>query len=225
MIMKKLTLLSVLGLAMFAPMAPKPAEAQISKVGGGYLLRIKHVKGAVQKYRVTTTMAAMGKPMIIDVTSKVVGVKGKVGTVESTVTMTMNGQKGKPQISKMEVNDRGQIVGGDKNQMMLPMALPEKPVAVGSKWSGEMNAQGMVTKSQYVFNGVKKVNGRDVADISFTLTGGMPGSKVAGKGKSMVLVSDGSLQSLNMDMNLSIPTPKGQKPQKPMAMSMVMQRL
>lgn len=225
MTMKKLTLLSVLGLAMFAPMAPKPAEAQISKVGGGYLLRIKYVKGAVQKYRLTTTVPAMGKPMIVDVTSKVLSVKGKVGTVESSVTMIMNGKRGTPTVSKMEVNDRGQIVGGDNNQMVLPMSLPLKPVSVGAKWTGEMSAQGMVTKSSYVFNGVKKVNGKDVADISFTMTGGMQGSKVTGKGKSMVLVSDGSLQSMNLNMTMTMPTQKGQKPASPMAMSMAMQRL
>lgn len=191
------------------------AQAQITKVGSAYKFRMKHTPGKTitQNVSIATSIAMGEKPMVMNIViptkMKCTGQKGTVYTVAVTSgPMSMGGKPfngSKAETTTVKINDRGQMVDGNgpKGVNFNNMELPEKPLAVGATWTGKINmpqGQGQVD-AKYKFNGIKIVNGKQVAVIGVSMTmDGMMG-KMTGSGTMNLLVADG--QPLNMNVNMA----------------------
>ena len=82
------------------------------------------------------------------------------------------------------------------------MAMPEKPIKPGAVWTAilPVNMGGMIQRldGRYVFAGMKKVDGLDVAVVTYSLTG-----FASGTGRLMLLTSDGSLYGNDTHISLN----------------------
>jgi len=227
--LKKLGFTAVLGMALLSPMATKPADAQITAQSGGYLLRIKYVKGQTMKYVANMTMAQMGQPMRMNISSKVLDFQKGIATVEAKVTMSGGPSKTapKPTTSTVKVDTRGRVVGGDSGSIAATggPTLPEGPVKVGQSWNGTVKSMGGGNvKATYTLAGVKSVAGKQAAEITVKMNGDMGGSKMSGAGRMMLMMADGSLLNSSINMNFTVPSQSSSSKPQVMKMSMTMQR-
>lgn len=210
--MKKLIgLVFALGaLAAFAP-------AQIVKKGNGYLFRMKFSKGAVIRYTVKSTSPGLGgpksPPMKINfpMVWNVLNVQGGVATIKALVGPVMLGQQQVLAQSQttVSIDGRGQSVGNTSTGQQITPTLPLNPIRVGASWSATMPIQGAAgaqsdLTATYKFVGIKNVGGKQVALLSITTKGASRGS-----GTMQLLVSDGTLFSSHLSVDLKIQTPDG----------------
>ena len=208
--------------ACFAILIPSAASAQIKKVGGSYLLRLKFKAGTVKKYNLVTAitglpasaMGGSGGPMKLTgtLTEKVISVAGNKGTlqVETSAMALATGQTfGQPQTQTVTIDDLGND-GGAGNAPGYGVHLPQKAVKVGESWTQSMAMPGAMGSGQggatatYKFNGIKSVGGKSLADISFAISSN--GLLKGGSGHAYLLPVDGSLSQMDMKMSVSNPS-------------------
>lgn len=205
---------AALGLTLVGPFIPRTADAQISKQGNAYLLRIRYTKGQTINYTITTSGGPANMRMQARMTVR--DVRNGVATVESRITMpNMRGQGGQvpePMTSTMQVNNRGQVVSGNAGMTAAASpTLPERPVRIGESWTGNVgggaagNAGNL--SARYTLVGVRRQGNREIAEISMTMTGAMgaggSANRMTGQGRMILLTSDGSLLSGNVNFNMS----------------------
>ncbi|MBL8060505.1 MAG: hypothetical protein JNK63_07315 [Chthonomonas sp.] len=208
--LKNLLLIGALGLALTTVQAPRPANAQVTKSGPGYLLRIKWVKGQVMKYNITMSGSMMPKPQVISSIMTVKDVKNGIATVESKVTMPSTGssRNTKPQVSTMKIDSRGKVIGESNGSLTgaATPTFPQGPVKIGQSWKGDMSvSQGMNLNATYTLISVKTVNGKMIAEVGQRVTGSMGEmGSMAGNGKVEIYGTDGSVRGGNMAMSLTM---------------------
>jgi hypothetical protein len=161
--------------------------------------------------------------VVQDVQRGVASVKVTVGPI------SMNGQSmGQPaQTQDLKIDARGQIVGGAQGATSgFQTQLPEKPITVGGTWTATMPMAGMgsnqTVKTIYKFLGMRTVDGKRMADLEVTVSG-TGQMAMSGKGRALMLASDGSLYRNTLDMKATIPAAQGAKPQT-MALNVLMTR-
>jgi hypothetical protein len=185
-------------------------SAQVSKSGDGYTLRMKFTKGQKISYETTTTVDMAGmQPMKMPMTMTVTDVKDGIYTVKYSVG-AIGGQK--PQDITLKMNSQGKLVEGNAAGQALTGAgnvqLPTKPVKVGESWSSTAETPVMGSKmkvnSTYTFKGIKKVGGKDVAEIAIKMTSSGGAVGVTGTGTMTLMVSDGSLHGSTMNIKTSM---------------------
>jgi hypothetical protein len=198
------------------------ADAQITKQGNGYLLRMKFAPKMSATYSMVSKGSGAGQTFTTTMTVKqtVQSVKNGVATMVYNVSgMTMNGQKSTqtPQAITVQVNNRGKIMGNSTgNQMMnSSIELPAGPVPIGGKWSAKMTVPAgpmgnLTMNSNYKLSGVKTVNGIPCAVIEVSGTGKSAQMNVTTKGTLLLRLSDGSLQSTNQTQTMAMTMGGGQ---------------
>lgn len=226
--------LRFLGILAVAASLASISTAQITKQGGGYLLRMKFAKGAKMSYSMVVSGNASGNafsmntPMTMTVTSTS-GTNGTLAYSVGPMKMTMNGTPmnagaSQPMKSTVTMDNRGKVLGGGAGSSPSgSITLPAQPIPVGGTWSGSTSVAGgpggaMKVSGNYKLLGITSVNGISCARIAVTLTGS-GASSVSGSGTIYLAVSDGSL--VKNDTKMSVKTP--QLP-KPMAMTMTINR-
>lgn len=201
---------------------PAAADAQIHKQGKGYLFRAKFKKGETLKYDMNTTITGMPQPMVISmpmqmtvdaVAKEIADITAKVGPI------SMNGKPfdgGQAQTSKMKMNRMGKVVGGGQGSVGVGASLPEKPLAIGGTYTSPLPLGPAVgggdALATYKFVGIKKVDGKSVAEMAVTVGSDGP-SKVEGSGTIYLLVSDASLHKASLAMKMVAP-PSARAPGK-----------
>jgi hypothetical protein len=200
-------------LAAFAVMGP--VAAQITRQGDGFLFRAKWTKGQTMRYNMATSMGgaqgskstptAMNMPMVY----RVADVKGGVATVEMTIG-PMSGMKGaEPEKVSVRIDQRGRIVGGDERIRQMSMSssieFPERPIRLGHTWTTDQRVQGMSVRSTYRFAEMKTIGGRQVAVLTFQMSGdGQGGMKISGDGTIMLRAEDGSMHSMSSNPTMQM---------------------
>lgn len=200
----------------------KPADAQITKQGAGYLFRMKFVPNAKSSYKVTATNPMSSTPITMAMSQMIKSVKNGIATIEFRITSSSQGNVPKDPMT-MQMDSRGKLVSGSGGAMGMGnnIELPEGPIAIGQTWKGSVSGgQGMKVSASYKFVGLKKVGNFDCAQVAVTSTGGMQNMKMNGSGTVYLRLSDGSAQSMNMSMNMTMTPPSDTKGGgKPMNMS------
>lgn len=208
---------ALLGTALLPGLAP----AQIKKSGGGYLLRLKFTQGQTIRHRVSTTVTGLpsmgGSSSVIKngvmkltgtMTEVVQSVTGNVATISSTVgPFSVPGNPTPLAPAKTvtaRVNELGEPVGGSQAGG-LGARFPKGVLKVGQAWSAAVPSTGMSSAgsptAKFTFQGIKKVNGKDLAVIAVTV---VPTAQFkSGKGTMYFQPSNGMLSSgtLNFEMN------------------------
>lgn len=225
-------------------LATANANAQVTKVGDGYLFRVKYAKGKTTHYQMTTkttlppgaagpsSTKPMTMSMVAPLTMTVVSVQGNKATVKSDVgAMTMNGQPmSKPSSTEMTIDDRGQIVGKVKGagagmgMENLSGTLPDKPLKVGQSFTAnrtmtQMN-QNIQMKATSTFVGIKNVGGKQLAEMALKISG-TGSATMSGTGTSYYNLADGSLNNMSMITSMTMAIP-GQPQKMNMKVSMDM---
>lgn len=199
------------------------STAQIAKSGSGYLFRAKYARGQKMSYGMAMSMPSLGgaggtkvnSPLVMTVRS----VNKGVATVDvATGPVTMNGKsQGAKEVQTVQIDSRNRAVGGKAGfEAMASFAFPEKPISVGSKWSGDMDlatpmAGKVKMKATYTFVGVKTVKGKPVAEVKTSFTGNAMG-KITGGGTTLLLLSDGSLYNASAKVKVEIQMDKNSAP-------------
>lgn len=200
----------------------KPADAQITKQGAGYLFRMKFVPNAKSSYTVTATNPMSSTPIKMAMAQTVKSVKNGVATIEFKITSSSQGNVPKDPMT-MQMDTRGRLVGSSGGAMGMGnnIELPEGPIAIGQSWKGSVSgAQGMKISATYKFIGIKKIGNFDCAQIAVSSSGGMQNMKMNGTGNVYMRLTDGSAQSMNMSMNMTMTPPSNAKGgSKPMNMT------
>jgi hypothetical protein len=195
------------------------ADAQVTKSGNGHLLRVRYTKGQAMDYTVTTSVTVPGaqgqQPARSRITAplsmRVQDVARGIATVkiESGPAMV----DGKPQGQKTETTVRldnrnqpqGQAGGGVES--MAAAILPANAVTVGQRWTSTATVnvmnQPMNLSVTYTFRGVRRVGGRDVAEIQAQYTG-KGFATFTGSGTTLLRVADGTLQSSVVSLRANI---------------------
>ncbi|MGV3618246.1 MAG: hypothetical protein ACO1SV_23205 [Fimbriimonas sp.] len=180
------------------------ASAQVTPSGGGYLLRVKYSTGQVLRYASTNSVGGAtgrgdGLVISLPIVMRVTEVKGKVAKARLTVGPAKNGNQilNNSQTVVMTLNNRNQG-GGEGQSTGVTAQLPERPVKVGQTWTAVApisTASGQVQRlnATYRFQGVKKVGGKSVAVITYSVNGAATGT-----GTMTLLQGDGTLWSNNM---------------------------
>lgn len=199
---------------------PLPADAQVTKSGPGFLLRMKWTKGAVMKYSISASSPMNPKASAFKTTStmKVKDVKNGVATIESTTTLPSSGstRNTTPQTTTMKMDSRGKIVGDKLGNMAAAGSptFPEGPIKIGQSWKGKFAMQqGINLDATYTLKAVKLINGKTIAEIAQKVTGSMgPTGTMNGSGTMTIYGADGSLRNNSMVLNMLIKSsdPKAQ---------------
>jgi len=204
--MKKLAPIFV----VFAALASH-AGAQIVKRGNAYLFRMKFVPGTTTKYKVNSTIDGIGSngqgiKVMLPMSWNVASVTKGVATINATVGPVTVGkqQMMQPSTTEVKLDSRGRPVDGETPGQQLTPAFPQGPVKVGTSWTASMPVQGIngqaaKVTATYRFNGIKTVNGKQVADLTVTTSG-----TATGAGTMQLLVSDGSLFTSYLKMKVSL---------------------
>jgi len=176
------------------------ANAQVTKQGAGYLLRAKYSKGQVirfntsNKVRGATAQPGSAIDVTIPITMRVLDVKSGIATVQLKLGEAKLGQSvinpGQTAVVRLNSRNEGTGTAGGAN---VAAALPAKAVKVGQTWTatapistGMGPSQNM--KATYKFQGLKSVGGRQVAVITYSVTG-----FAKGNGTMRLLTSDGTI--------------------------------
>jgi hypothetical protein len=177
------------------------ADAQVTKSGAGYLLRVKYSKGQTLKYRSVNTVTSAqggGQPMKIEL-PMVMKIRDVTrGLAKATITT------GPPMLGKNPMG-QAQTVTVELSTTNAPKSkggpgiagaqFPQKPVKVGQTWTMAApiaDTTGMTgdIKAIYKFQGLKSVNGKNMAIVTYSLSGGVTGS-----GTLQLLAADGTMYS------------------------------
>jgi len=197
--------------------APSIAQAQVSKKGTKYELRMKWTKNLKMSYDIDIQAAGQGQMMKMGLTYLVKSVSGSTGSV----LVTMSGMGDKPSSSTVSIDNRGRVSGGDAQSMGNFLEYPVNPVAVGESWSTKGSLPGMTGgtmdgTAKHTFKGFKTISGKQYAHIASTITTAS-GKELKGTGssESLVAMADGhTLRStMNMKMTFTMPAQNGGKPQ------------
>jgi len=194
---------------------------QVSKSGTGYLFRAKYTKGQKMTYTMnvsSTGLGSQGMKMTSPIVMTVKGVAKGIATVEvKTGPAVMNGKsQGKSETQTVQLDSRNKPVGGKSSfEGIASFTFPEKPVAVGATWTGtaQMTTQmgNVDLQAKYKFIGLKKVAGKQIAEVKTSFTGSLMG-KITGEATTWVLVTDGSLMKSDGKMFLEIQLDPKAKP-------------
>jgi len=171
-------------------------NSQIVKAKDGYLFRVKYSKGQVVKFDTFNSVVSKGNPAAgmtvkVSMTLSVLSVAKGVATVRLTMgagtLANSTKQMTAPQSVTVQLDSKdSSAVGGPK--------FPNHPVQVGSTWTAvrPVNMGGEVKRldAVYKFAGIKTVNGKQLAVVTYSLTGAANGS-----GTMMLLSTDASLYS------------------------------
>ncbi|CAN5423172.1 hypothetical protein BH11ARM1_BH11ARM1_11310 [soil metagenome] len=197
--------LKVVAAGFFAFALMGSASAQIKASGGGYLMRVKYVKGQTLKYKTVTSMVnskdQKAKPLKIDcpIVMKVSNVVKSLATVAATVgPVTMGKTVIQPaQDAEIKLDTKNSPSGGamPSTSQLVSATFPAKAVKIGTTWSNVTGIPSVTggmanAKATYKFGGLKTVNGKSMAVVTFTLSG-----EVSGTGTLLLLASDGTLYS------------------------------
>ncbi len=200
------------------------ASAQVIPAGGGYLLRTKYSPGQTIKFRADTAMGAaaqQGMAMVLPFSMSIKAVKNGIATIDYSIgPMSMNGKtQGQQQTMTAQLDNRNKLVDGSAKGMQFgSVGFPEKPVKIGQSWTGDVSGlgrmgPGMTAKGTYTLKGVRRVGGKQVAEIGVKLNvSGGQGFSATGSGSFFVMTSDGSLHSASLTQNISMGAQRGQAP-------------
>lgn len=194
--------------------------AQVSKQGNAYLIRMKYTKGAVYKYAMDVQSAMpkqansgaastmkMTAPMQMTVQKADAG-KGTI--IYSAGPFKVNGKaNGNATKATLIQDSRGKIVGGDAQYSNVnSVPLPEKPVAIGGKWTADMPINAgmgpMTLKATYTFKGLKMIGTKQFAVLGLSVIGG-PQDMMKGTGDLLLSAADGWMHSMSMLLNIATP--------------------
>ena len=216
----KNNLLSKAGMVFCALSVSGVGHSQIAASPSGYTMKMKWVKGAKMDYTMAMNMTGVPnapamKP--IPFSMKVKDVQKGIATIEFTGANMPSG-------TTVKMDSSGKIVGGNKAAMgmsggLTGASLPSKPVKVGETWKHTETTDTPMGKmkmsSTYKMLGVKTIAGKQVAEISMTISGGGQSMKIDGTGTMRLLMADSSLYSANLNQNMTM-TREGVKgaPQK-----------
>lgn len=221
---KSILFVGALGIAMLAPLAPQTADAQVSKQGPAYLLRMKFVKGQVFKYSIVTTGAMIPNGQKMTSTMTVKDVKNGIATIDSVVSMPQGaaGRNSKPVTQTLQMDSRGKVVGKATASMggAATPTLPERAVKIGESWNGDMKMGGGINvTATYTLLSVKTVGAKTIAEIGQKVTGNMGAmGRMSGQGRMQLDGRDGSM--LGGSVNMSVVMSGGQDPKaKPQTMT------
>lgn len=209
-VFKALALCAVVGFAL-------TANAQVSKTGGKYLLRMNYKKGQVLRF-VAESGIVMGPKQTTKVTvpmvMKVKNVVKGIADIDVTVgPVSSNGTKMQPaRTASAKMDTMGRPVDGASSPMMSG-TFPQKPVAVGETWSSNVPLSGMQmnVSMRFIFRGLKNIKGKMVGIIDTAIDSVSGGANLSGKGQMQVLVSDGTLNNMRLNMTMSVPPSNGKK--------------
>jgi hypothetical protein len=186
------------------------AQAQITKSGSGYLLRVKYTKGSTLKYVSTNTASGMpGQSTTFKVTMPIVmqitDLNDQIATMKMTIGPASVGgsEMNQAQTVTLELDNRNQPAKGGPSPGNVGAALPAKPIKIGSTWTSiapvATGAGTQKLEATYKFRGLKKVGSTSVAEITYTLKGAATGS-----GTLRLLAKDGTIFSNQMRMSTSV---------------------
>jgi len=204
----KRILLPVAGLIVLA----SAANAQVITTKAGYLLRTKYVKGMTIKFVTKNSVSGpKGTPMagssfsmpmtmqILDVVDGFAKVKLILGKIMVNGTVIRQEQS-----AQMMLDNRNS--GAESGAQNVATQYPKGAVKVGQSWTAvaPVKSEAGVGKmdARYTFAGLKTVNGKPVAVINYTLKG-----YASGTGKMIILASDGTLYSNQVQMRLMMGGP------------------
>ncbi len=196
---RSLSLMALVGAGL---LVSATAGAQVTKSGAGYLLRVKYVKGQTLKYNSVNTLTSAqggGQPMKVTMpmVMKISDVSNGYAKTSVTTGPAMIGKNpmGKAQTVVLELSPTN--AAKSKSAPGIAGAqFPLKPVKIGQTWAMAApiaDTTGMTggdIKAMYKFQGLKTVNGKSMAIVTYSLSGGVTGS-----GTLQLLASDGTLYS------------------------------
>lgn len=208
-------LLRVVVICSAAIALPAMAHGQVVKKGSGYLFRIKFTKGQKLAYNVLMGLGPLGKANS-GLTISVLSVKGGIATTKLNVEAVKMGQRTviPAQSATQAFNNRMEVAQSKDSQSISQFkgAYPPQPIKIGGKWQTKliMNAMSASTPidTTYKFVGLKKVNGIQVAVLSMVLHG-----QYSGTGTTLLRVSDGTPQSVTMNLVLRMSADPTQAPE------------
>lgn len=205
------------------------AFGQITKSGNAYLFRMKFVKGQTMNYamNVTSTIPGASKPqtMSMPMSMTVTDVTNGIATIKYKMTSPMGGSK--PQEITVKMDNTGKLVSGSAPSMNgISATLPKNPVAVGGSWKNTTSvpsgaAGNMNVTNTYKFLGFKTVNGKQVANISVSMSGKSSAISVSGGGTMLLSVADGSMVNTAMNVDTSVSMQGGTPMKMAMKVNMV----
>ena len=192
------------------------ANAQVTKTGNAYSFRIRFVAGSVIKYKAvvgtTLSSAQQNLRVVYPVVQTVVGVHHGVGdVVVKSGPMQINNQTVGPEGTfRMQVDQRGKLVGGQIAANSGITTFPEKPIRPGQTWTASVpiaaagiNSSGAMVSTTYRFVRMTTFAGKSVAELalSFKAHGAMT---VTGTGTAYVLAKDGNIVHSKMSMGVAL---------------------
>lgn len=183
---------------------------QVTKQGGGYLLRVRYSKGQILKYKtINGVEGEKGQPgaglrLNMPLTLTVTDVKGPYATVRCKVGPALDGKAElfPSQTVIVRINNRNDT----DNKVAAPVGtgLPKNSVRVGETWESDAPVNmgnGGVKRlhAVYKFNGIKTVDGMEVAQLAYQVSGAAKGG-----GSMSLLVKDGTIWSNRSRLSLTM---------------------
>jgi hypothetical protein len=182
---------------------------QVTKQGSAYLLRVRYSKGQVLTYKTINGVEGdkgpgAGLRLNMPLTLTVTDVKGPYATVRCKVGPALNGKAEMfpSQTVIVRINNRNDT--DNKAAAPVGMGLPKNAVRVGETWESDapvnMGNGGVKTlHAIYKFNGIKTVDGMEVAQLSYQVSGAAQGG-----GSMSLLVKDGTIWSNRSRLSLNM---------------------
>jgi hypothetical protein len=177
------------------------ANAQIKKVSGGYLFRLKFVAGRTYNYTIAsqvhmgsveTVLSGPAQFKILKLNSNGANVQASFGPIKA------GGQVFSPKQSLSFDEDHRGVVNGKGGIQQMSVEMPPAPKQVGDSWTAKTGiaASGGPTnvEAKYKFMGLKTVDGHQVAVLSVNYKSSGTAT-AAGTGVIYLLIEDGSLYS------------------------------
>ena len=187
------------------------AAAQVTKSGDVYKLRVSYQKGQVIHFNTVSGVenksasapgSASTPTVSIPITLVVLDKKKDNATLKLTMgAIKFGGQVMQPESSTVFSLDNRNRGAGDHRQN-IGVSLPERSVRIGSTWedSQAFNIGGTTSAMHgtYRFAGLKTINGKVVAVITYQLRGFAEGT-----GTMTMLAKDGTLFSNDTKLNMT----------------------
>lgn len=204
------------------------SEAQVTKSGSKYQLRMKWSKGAKLGYNLEMKqVGGSSAPMKMGIDYVVSSVKGTSGVVDVTV----KGMGQEPQKEKLTIDNRGRSTGGSTSGFGNILEFPQEAVAIGGTWKTKANLPGMGGGSMTgtatnTLKGFRTEGGKQFAHVVTDLktTGG--GVTGAGTTNTLISMSDGHIfrSSMNLKMSVSMKDSNGKPVNQSVNMAITMTR-
>ncbi len=197
-----------IGILLLAGALAASSFGQIAKKGNAYTFRVKYTPGQVIKLVSETGVenqgsSAAGAKLKAPMSLKVLNVTKGIATVVIEIGAGMQGKT--PVTSPSTLTVKLDSLNRPTDKTGIPgvsMTMPEKPIKPGAAWTSilPVNIGGMVQRMEgrYVFAGIKKVDGHDVAVVTYALSGFANGT-----GRLMLLATDGSMYGNETHLSLS----------------------